>query len=96
MKKVTLFAAAVALIGMASCSKDYDCTCSGDYEIDLGVGMNMPGTIPAETYTIEDTDEDEAKSECQEREDQIRSEYFGDAFDEVSEININCSVSEAD
>lgn len=89
MKKVLFLGAAIALFGMTSCKKDYDCTCSGDWSWDE---FNASGTIPSTSYTIEDAKEDDAKAECDDSEAQIKSQMQG--IPDEANININCSISE--
>lgn len=94
MKKLILFAAALAVMTMTSCKKDYECTCDGSYTIDFGDGITQTEDMGAESWTIESVKEDEAEDKCNDYETQYQNSVamFGSMSD--VDFDINCSVRE--
>lgn len=95
MKKLTFFAAALAIVSLTSCKKDYECSCNGTFTMDMGFGASEESTIPPQTYTIESVKEDEAEDQCNnEYETQFKNTVgLAAAFGDI-EYDVNCSVSE--
>ena len=93
MKKVILFAFGLGVMALTSCSKDYECNCTGTVSMDLGDGNTQTEPIDAESFTIESVKEDEAEEECKGFENQVKTTVEMARFGSAN-ANVNCSIRE--
>lgn len=67
MKKVVLVGA-IALLGLASCRKEYTCNCVRSFDSDYS---NLDGTV---SYTLNSKDLADAKLECEQKANRLEYE----------------------
>ncbi len=94
MKKLILFAAALAVMTMTSCKKDYECNYDGTYTVDFGNGMTQTEDMGAESWTIESVKEDEAEEKCNDYETQFKNSFAMVGLVGDVDFDVDCSVRE--
>ena len=95
MKKVILSAAVIAVFGMTSCSKDYECSCTGTYSIENDPNVSganvfvedMP--IQQQSTIFEDADEEDAESDCNGIQSQIEGDIESGNIEEYSSNSLS-------
>lgn len=93
MKKMTFFVAAMGIVSLTACKKDYECACDGTYTVDFGYGNTQTEEMDAEVWTIESVKEDEAEEKCDNYESQFKNSVSMIGNMDI-DYDVNCSTSE--